>query len=390
MATINYYLDCRSKKADGTSPLKVVVNTSQGNFMMSIGIFLTPSQWNTQLRVVTKHPQRVFLNSHLSDMLLQAEQVLMNEKKKAGHALTKAQMKTALLPLFKDGYESKSSVVTVFEQFINDNRTTKRTHELYATTLAKVKSFTGNNAASLQFEDITVGWLQKFEAWMVPECPSANARAIHLRNLRAVFNSAIDNELTSNYPFRKFKITKEATRKRALTADQIRMLMTTQLKSYQKRYVDTFILMFYLMGINAVDLLMATPSQVVDGRLEYKRHKTGTLYSIKLEPEALEIINRYKGKNHLLKFCDKGQDYKHFLRRMNMSLNELIPNCSTYYARHSVASIAAEVDIPLDTIARMLGHVDPARRITLVYVDFNQKKIDEANRKVIDYVLYGK
>ena len=165
--------------------------------------------------------------------------------------------------------------------------------------------------------------------------------------------------------------------------------MTAKLEAYQKRYVDTFMLMFYLMGINAVDLLTATPSQIVDGRLEYKRSKTGTLYSIKLEPEALEIIERYKGKKHLLKFCDTIKNYKDFLKRMNMCLNKLIPNCSTYYARHSVASIAAELDIPLDTIARMLGHTDPARRITLVYVDFNQKKIDDANRKVIDYVTKG-
>ncbi len=390
MATINYYLDCRSKKTDGTSPLKVVVNTNQGNFMMSIGIFLEPSQWNAQARVIVKHPQRIFLNSHLADLLLQAEQILISEKKKVGHALTKAEMKNVLLPLFKDGYEKESPVVNGFNQYINDSRMKKRTHELYATTLAKIQAFTKNRAASLQFEDITVGWLQKFEAWLTEDCPSANARAIHLRNLRAVFNRAIDDELTSNYPFRKFKITKEPTRKRALAVDQIRFLMTTSLEAYQKRYVDTFMLMFYLMGINAVDLLTATPDQVIDGRLEYKRSKTGTLYSIKLEPEALEIINRYKGKKHLLEFCDTVKNYKDFLKRMNMCLDKLIPKCSTYYARHSVASIAAELDIPLDTIARMLGHTDPARRITLVYVDFNQKKIDDANRKVMDYVLYNR
>lgn len=390
MATINYYLDCRSKKADGTSPLKVSVNTSQGNFLMSIGIYLSPSQWNAQLRVVTKHPQRVFLNSHLADMLLQSEQLLITEKKKVGHALTKAEMKNVLQPLFKDGTEKESPIVTVFNRYITDSRMKKRTHELYATTLAKIQAFTNNRVSALQFEDITVGWLQKFDTWLVNDCPSANARAIHMRNLRAVFNRAIDDELTTNYPFRKFKIIKEPTRKRALTAQQIRGLMNSDLEPYQKKYVDTFMLMFYLMGINAVDLLTAKPNQIVDGRLEYKRSKTGTLYSIKLEPEALEIINRYKGKKHLLKFCDTIKNYKDFLKRMNICLDKLIPKCSTYYARHSVASIAAELDIPLDTIARMLGHTDPARRITLVYVDFNRNKIDEANRNVIDYVLYNR
>lgn len=302
-----------------------------------------------------------------------------------GHSLSMDEMKRTISPIFKDDYKQESPLVRVFNQYINDKSLRKRTHELYAVTLSKIESFT-NNANSLQFEDITVGWLKKFDTWLMESCLSANARAIHLRNLRAVFNRAIDDELTTNYPFRKFKIIKEPTRKRALSVEQIRMLMKTPFLAYQRRYVDTFILMFYLMGINAVDLLTTKPSQVVDGRLEYKRAKTGTLYSIKIEPEAMEIINKYKGKKYLLKFCDTVKDYRDYLKRMNMCLNKIIPGCSSYYARHSCASIAAEIDVPMDTIARMLGHTDPARRITLVYIDFNQSKIDDANRKVIDYV----
>ena len=390
MATLNYYLDCRSKRNDGTSPLKMSVNTSQGNFLLSIGIYIEQTQWNAQQKMIVKHPQRVFLNSHLLNLKIQAEQALINEKQRLCHSMTKEQIKKVLLGIVKDGNSNDNSVESVFKRMMCDTRLRIRTRELYETTLKKINNFTGDKAQLLQFDDITVGWLQKFEKWLTNDCPSANARAIHLRNLRAVFNMAIDDELTTNYPFRKFKITKEATRKRALTVEQIHSLMTMKIKPSQKRYVDTFMLMIYLMGINAVDLLTAKPSQIVNGRLEYKRAKTKTLYSIKLEPEALEIIKRYKGKKYLLKFCDNVKNYKDFLKRMNICLGKLIDGCTTYYARHSVATIAAEIDIPLDTIARMLGHTDPARRITLVYVDFNQKKIDEANRKVIDYILKKK
>ncbi len=73
-----------------------------------------------------------------------------------------------------------------------------------------------------------------------------------------------------------------------------------------------------------------------------------------------------------------------------MCLDSIIPGCTSYYARHSVASIAAELDVPLDLIARMLGHTDTTRKVTLVYIDYNQKKVDKANRKVIDWMLYKK
>ena len=72
--------------------------------------------------------------------------------------------------------------------------------------------------------------------------------------------------------------------------------------------------------------------------------------------------------------------------KLNKCLKDLIPGCTSYYARHTVASIAAEIDIPMDTIARMLGHNDSTKKITLIYVDFDQKKVDKANRKIINYI----
>ncbi len=390
MATLNYYLDRRSIKKDGTSPLKIMVNTKQNNFMLPMGIDLLPSQWNVEKGIVVKHTRKAFLNSYLTEMLVKGEEKLMTEQKKQGSALSKIQIKDLMASLFCDCKQQEGNVIGMFKRMIEDKSKRKRTQEIYAVTLRKIEKYLGKDASSLTFEDINLRWLKNFEEWLTTDCPHVNARAIHFRNLRAVFNKAIEEDLTTNYPFRKFKIGKEATRKRSLLVEQIRALRTMEIEPYQQKYVDTFFLMFYLMGINAIDLLSATPNQVVNGRLEYKRAKTGTLYSIKLEPEALEIIEKYKGKQHLLRFCDKMKSYRFFMNKMNNCMKKLIPGCTSYYARHSVASIAAELDVPLDTIARMLGHMDSTRRVTLIYVDFNQNKVDEANRKVIDYVLYNK
>lgn len=390
MATLVYYLDRRSVKKDGTSPLKAMVNVRKETLLFPMGIDLLPIQWNNDKKLIVKHPRKAFLNSYLNEMIVKAEESLMTEQKKQGSALSKIQVKELMSSLFCNCKEQEGNVVGLFKKMVNDKTKRKRTQEIYAVTLRKIEKFLGKDANSLTFEDINLKWLKKFDEWLTTDCPHLNARAIHFRNLRAVFNKAIEDDLTTNYPFRKFKIGKEATRKRSLPVEQIRSLRTMEVEPYQQKYVDTFFLMFYLMGINAIDLLSATPDQIVNGRLEYKRAKTGTLYSIKLEPEALEIIKKYKGKRHLLKFCDKLKDYRLFMCKMNQCLDKLIPGCTSYYARHSAASIAAELDIPLDTIARMLGHMDSTRRVTLIYVDFNQNKVDEANRKVIDYVLYNK
>lgn len=332
-----------------------------------------------------------FLNDYLREMMIRLDSALLDEQRRSLHALSFTQIKQIANEVFHGKSNDERTVAVMFQKIQQDVCSrSPRTREMYKTTWHKIEAYLGEEAAQrLLFEDITPGWLQNFDTWMVVDCPKANARAIHMRNLRSVFNQAINEEITSNYPFRKFTIKKEATRKRALTVEQLRWLRQCPLEDWQRKYVDTFFLMFYLMGINAIDLLTAKPSQVVDGRLEYQRAKTGTLYSIKLEPEALEIIERYRGKKYLLNFCDRYKNYKDFMAKLNNCLDSLIPGCTSYYARHSVATIAAELDIPLDTIARMLGHTDPSRRITLIYIDFDQSKVDDANRKVINYTLYN-
>ena len=390
MATLNYWLDTRSARSDGTYALRLSVNTREGNFLVTTGVYLRKDCWNKGLRCVVKDPRRLFLNDYLREMMVRLDNTLLDEQRRSLHALSFTQIKQIANEVFQGKSNDERTVAVMFQKIQHDLSRSPRTREMYKTTWRKIEAYIGEEAAQrLLFEDITPGWLSHFDTWMATDCPKANARAIHMRNLRSVFNQAINDEITTNYPFRKFQIKKEATRKRALTVEQLRWLRQCPLEDWQKKYVDTFFLMFYLMGINAIDLLTAKPSQVVDGRLEYQRAKTGTLYSVKLEPEALEIIERYKGKKYLLNFCDRYKNYKDFMAKMNNCLDSLIPGCTSYYARHSVATIAAELDIPLDTIARMLGHTDPSRRITLIYVDFDQSKVDNANRKVINYTLYN-
>jgi len=42
------------------------------------------------------------------------------------------------------------------------------------------------------------------------------------------------------------------------------------------------------------------------------------------------------------------------------------------------------LDIPKETISAALGH-EIGSEITGIYIDYNLRKVDEANRKVVDY-----
>ena len=233
---------------------------------------------------------------------------------------------------------------------------------------------------------------------------SQNTRRIHFANIRAAVNDAYKRELTDVDPFRRFRLKTEKTAKRSMSVEELRQLFDYPTEQHAAYYRDMFKLIFMLIGINTVDLY-GLKDITKEGRIEYKRSKTGRLYSIKVEPEALEIIKRYQGGAALLNIADKYKDHRYFRRDTNDALRligevkrigrggkkeykPLWPEVTTYWARHTWASIAADLDVPDATISLALGHAGE-NRVTDIYIKRNQKKVDEATRRVLDWVLYG-
>ena len=215
---------------------------------------------------------------------------------------------------------------------------------------------------------------------------------------------------------RKFDMRPEPTVKRSLPVTHLRELFSYPCESWQQRYADYFKLTFFLIGINTIDLLSCKPSDYKDGRLQYQRAKTGRQYNIKVEPEAAELIEKYRGSELLVSFGEGRTSYHNFTAKVDKGLKSIgttervlnpkwregnrkhryhtkrvsaFPGLSVYWARHTWATIAYSLDIPDETIAAALGH-GHGNRVTAIYIDKSIAKVDEANRRVIDWVLYGK
>ena len=404
MATTKFYLDTRNKNGD-TFPLKIAINHKGNTSLLSLGIYLLKSQWDKKSEKITGHSNKFFLNTFIAKRKQEVDSIILKlietgELPKMSATAVKDVVTSELVREDDDQEKDKGLFLPHYRKFMERKGNT-HTREIYSLTLTHLTRF-ARDIGSLRFEDITKSWLTDFDNYLARTSPSKNARNIHLRNIRAVFNDAIDEELTAHYPFRKFKIRGVPTAKRSLTVEELRTLFACDCDDTQRKYLDIFKLIFMLCGINVIDLCNA--AEISGGRLEYNRAKTGRLYSIKVEQEAMEIIGRYLGNSHQLDILDRYGNYKDYAKRLNESLKRightetgkrgkktfrpLFPQLTTYWARHSWATIAASLDIPKETIAAALGH--GGNTVTDIYIDFDRKKIDEANRRVLDWVLYGK
>lgn len=391
MITSSLYLDTRATKGNVAAPLKISVTKNGSTSYIPLGISLLPTQWDKKAKKVIAHPRKAFYNTYLAQKKLEVDEVVLMLMKDKGYAsLSVTQIKNKILDAISPNEVPAVSFADRLRKYAEG--CTPRTRDIYLATERRLSAYC-KNYERLALDEITEEWLNGFDAFLSKTSPSRNARNIHFRNMRAVFNAARRAKLTSNYPFDKggFEIRPERTRKRSLTIDALRKVFTARLEPWQEKYRDMFMLTFLLIGINFKDLCLL--SSVVDGRVEYRRAKTKRLYSIKIEPEALELIERYHGKQHLLYLIDRNVNYRiaymQLCRGLAAIKKELgLPELTTYWARHSWATIAASLDIPRDTIAHALGH--GGNTVTDIYIDFDQAKVDEANRRVIDWVLYGK
>jgi hypothetical protein len=408
MANSRFYLDARRVKPGTPSLVKIVLVLHRKQAMFSTDVRLFPNQWDDQKQKVVNHPDKKLIMSLLNKLRSQVDSILIQLANDGVlETLTVQELKDLITdelnPDAKKQKENKYSFLYRFTKYME--RTKPGTKKTFAHTLNRLTAFVGEkNLEKLKFEDMTIDWLTRFDNFMAQTAQSRNSRNIHYRNIRTVFNEAIDDNITTFYPFRRFKIKNEVTAKRDLTVEELRQLFFYNCEESAVKYRDYFKLMFFLMGINNIDLCHL--KEMVKGRVEFHRTKTHHFFSMKVEPEALEIIEKYRGEHWLLDILDHWQSDEYFRKKMNKALQKigpvtrsglggkkfyepLFPKLTTYYARHSWATVASYLDIPIETISAGLGH-EYGNRITAIYINYDNRKVDVANRKVIDWVLYGK
>lgn len=388
--TIHIYLDKRSAKRGDEAPLKIGINKQGSSAYINLGVKVLPTQWDSSKERIKNRPDKASLQSYIDTQKSTASNIVLELLKKGELTkLTATQIKNKVVEIMEPTAATANSFYSRYLVYA-ESRTAKRTKDIYLVTAKRMVEYDAK-IRTKAFEDITKDWLGGFDTFLQSTSPSVNGRSIHFRNIRAVFRDAMANEITMSYPFRVFKIKSELTIKRSLTIDELHRLFYFHGNERQTMAVDMFKLSLFLIGINVADLCNLSEIEK-DGYLRYKRQKTQKLYCIKVEPEALAIIEKYRGRNHLLNILDRYANVHTFTATLGKLLQSIegFENLTSYWARHTWATIASELDIPVDVISHALGHsFSTGAKVTQVYINFNQQKIDDANRKVINYILSG-
>ena len=265
----------------------------------------------------------------------------------------------------------------------------------YKSTLNSFMRFRKGQDIMLNAIDSDV--MQLYEAHLRLTNVARNSSSFYMRNLRTVYNMAIEQQLTpQRTPFAHVYTGIDKTVKRALSISQIRQLKNADLTDNPAQALarDMFMFSFYTRGMALADMANLTTANLRNGYLVYRRQKPRQELYVKWEPCMQEIVDRYPRQSPFLLPLikseeDKRDQYKLTQQRVNHNLKKLserlgLPHPLTMsMARHSWASIANSKDIALSVIGEGLGYnSENATRIYLAQIDTSQ--VDRANKMILN------
>lgn len=272
-----------------------------------------------------------------------------------------------------------------------------RTSETYAATLCSFRRFRKNHDIAL--DDLDSDMIMAYEVYLKNNGISPNTSSFYMRNLRAIYNRAVEKDLTpQRFPFKHVYTGVDKTIKRAVplkVVKQIKEMDFSKNPSFDFAR-DMFLLSFYTRGMSFVDMAYLRKKDLQNGMLSYRRRKTGQQLYIKWEKCMQEIVNKYdtSQSNYLLPIIKPFRDinerkqYIYAAHNINRCLKiigkelKLPISLTLYVARHAWASIAKSKNIPLSVISEGMGHDSEATtRIYLASLDTTA--IDNANSMIL-------
>lgn len=414
-------LDKRTVKEDGTHPVKLAVYAPnlQKKKLYGIGQYYTKEIFFKayESQKIRKQYETINIGLH----------AIKNEANEIANDLEPFRFDLFEYRFFTFKGDRKNAFNFIDEK-IKDLETEKKPHSTirsYNDTKKSLKeflSYKGRKTKELKFIEIDKIFLTSYETWMVDiEGNSLSTVGVYLRNLRHIFNRAIDaKEINSDlYPFKSYTIpTGKNNSKNYLTPDQLKKLFTAETKTAeQEKAKDFFFLSYVLCAMNLKDVLQLKWSNIEGNKITFERAKTtdrkkgNTETTMVLCDNALSIFNSIidvygtdrNQNDFVFDVLENGLSEKaiyhkknDFAKKLNKHLKPLVkpiglPPISLKWTRQTFATIAMQNGFSKEITGYLLGHVKKSNDVMNSYFGgYKESQLKGISKSTTDFLKTSK
>ncbi len=389
------YLKKSGLDKSGKAPImgRITVNRSMSQF--SCKLSCTPTLWNPrESRLNGKSGEAVETNAKLDKLLLavsEAYDTLVGRKQPFDAEAVKN--------LFQGGMATQITLLKLFDRHVESMKQrigvdrSPRSLPNHIYTRRAVAEFIKKkfNASDLAFGQLSEQFIRDFQDFILQDKGLAVDTLRHyLAILKKVCKMAYKEGHSDKHYFAYYKLPKqkESTPK-ALSREDFEKIRNLSIPERRRSHVitrDMFLFSCYT-GTAYIDTISVAKDNLVKDDngalwLKYKRGKNGQLARIKLLPEAIALIEKYRDdtRDTLFPMIHNGT-IKRNMQGIRI-LAGIKGNLSYHMSRHSFASlITLEQGVPIETVSKMLGHSDI--KTTQIYARVTPKKLFEDMDKYI-------
>ncbi len=399
-ATVSFVIEGTKANKDGKYPVKLNIYYGEGKKKFGIKESVTKEEWEKLFASNLRDADLKALKARLKVIETKAQDIIDKI-----HPFSIVAFEQAFFQKSPNSSEQHISKLSYwFDRYI---KTLKENDQIgtaiaYRTTINSISEFRKN----LTIYDITPEFLTSYENHLTKAGKSVTSISMYMRQLRAIINQAIDNNMLSSekYPFKKYQIPAGRNIKKALPSDDLQKLLDyTSTEPAKQKAIDFWIFSYLCNGINFTDIAHLKPGNIMGNYIYFNRQKTirtkkKDLRPIKvgMNPRAFEIIERQKNTDpnnpYLFPILEEGLNavtIKHrcqrFIKWVNKHMEEIRVEkeinmkIGTYAARHSFSTVLKRKGVSTAFIKESLGH--SSELVTENYLDSfgDEVKLEYAN-----------
>jgi len=390
------YLKKSSPDKSGKTPIMGRITVGRSMSQFSCKLSCTPSLWNPrESRLNGKSREAVIANAKLDKLMLAVNSAYdaLVERKQPFNA-------EAVKDMFQGSIDTQMTLLKLFDRLTDELKSrvgidrAAGSVSTYTYTRRALAEFIKKkfNASDLAFGQLNEQFIRDFQDFVLVDKGLAMDTLRHyLALLKKVCKTAYKEGHSEKHHFAHYKLPKQkASTPKALSREDFEKIRDLEIDGKRISHIitrDLFLFACYT-GTSYADTVSITESNLStddngEQWLKYHRKKNELLARVKLLPEAIALIEKYRDDNRETLF--PAQHYRTLrnnmksLRVMSGMTEDLV-----YHAgRHSFASLVTlEEGVPIETISRMLGHSNITT--TQIYARVTPKKLFEDMDKFIE------
>ena len=364
------YLKKSGKDKQGKAPIMGRITLGKSIAQFSCKLSCNPDLWNPrESRMDGKSREAVEVNARLESLLLSVQTAYQSLLSK-GCPFDATDIKEE----FQGSVQSKCMLIERMDRLIKE----KENHigiDIkegsifgYYSTRTHLQNFIQKryNVSDLAFSQLTEQFIYDFQQYFMDTCGFQESTFYNAAtHLKTVCRLAYREGLADILLFDKIKVSKgDKKLPKALDRCSLDRLMNIEFEELEEEMGtarDLFVFACHT-GAAYCDLMELSRLYLVrddEGSLwlKFNRQKTGVLCRIKLLPEAIRVIEKYKSdeRERLLPQM-KYATYQSYLKALRLRAGIAFP-FTTHTARHTFATlITLEQGVPIETVSKMLGH----------------------------------